>query len=308
MDYSQQFLDLLKQYDIRIALSKKDFKSLYDGMGDSLTREFTDFCLKVLKIDPLEYMDYIPERFLYRSNIKEVTIPNTIRSIGDSAFHWCKSLTNIKLPNSITTIGDAAFSGCNLLKDINIPDNVTRIGSHLFYGCEALTNIVIPDGVTEIGVDAFYYCECLEDVQLPGSLISVGTGAFYSCINVTKVNYTGTVDDWVMIQFESPFANPIQYANSLYINNQLLTDAVLTNKVTKIGDYAFIGCTSLESIIIPDTVTEIGVSAFSGCDSLRRFTFTGTMEQWESITKKQSWLSGVPQDTYVQCKDGKIYL
>ena len=87
----------------------------------------------------------------YRSEEKNYIIPNSVTNIGDSAFMYCKSLTNINIPNSVTNIGDEVFKGCRSLTNINIPDSVTNIGDGAFAECELLTNINIPNSVTNIG-------------------------------------------------------------------------------------------------------------------------------------------------------------
>ena len=71
-------------------------------------------------------------------------IPNSVTSIGDSAFRWCSNLTNIAIPDSVTSIGDEAFSYCGILTSITIPNSVTSIGYYAFSGCSSLTCITIP--------------------------------------------------------------------------------------------------------------------------------------------------------------------
>ena len=84
-------------------------------------------------------------------------IPNSVTSIGDSAFSGCSNLTSIVIPNSVTSIGDYAFSGCSMAS-IVIPNSVTSIGDYAFSSCSNLTSIVIPNSVTSIGGYAFHYC------------------------------------------------------------------------------------------------------------------------------------------------------
>ncbi len=86
------------------------------------------------------------------------TIPNSVTTIGDSAFAFCDSLTSINIPNSVTTIGKFAFSDCESLVNINIPNSVTTIGRGVFDGCKSLTNINIPNSVTTIENGAFNKC------------------------------------------------------------------------------------------------------------------------------------------------------
>uniref|UniRef100_UPI00402A3C75 leucine-rich repeat protein n=1 Tax=Prevotellamassilia timonensis TaxID=1852370 RepID=UPI00402A3C75 len=91
----------------------------------------------------------------YRAKETNYTIPNSVTTIGNSAFTDCESLTSINIPNSVTTIGDGAFSGCSSLTSINIPNSVTTIGNSAFTDCESLTSINIPNSVTTIGEGAF---------------------------------------------------------------------------------------------------------------------------------------------------------
>src|SRR5574344_1324245 len=67
----------------------------------------------------------------YKGNDSDVTIPDGVKSIGDYAFQYCKSLTSIIIPNSVTTIGYKTFYGCSSLKSIIIPNSVTSIGDRV---------------------------------------------------------------------------------------------------------------------------------------------------------------------------------
>ena len=79
----------------------------------------------------------------------DIYIPDSVISIGDSAFYECKSLKSINIPNSVTSIGERAFSWCRSLKYINIPDSVTCIGDSAFFECKSLESIYIPKGTKE---------------------------------------------------------------------------------------------------------------------------------------------------------------
>ena len=106
------------------------------------------------------------------------TIPNSVRTIGDSAFGGCDSLTSINIPNSVTIIEDHAFSGCYSLTSINIPNSVTTIGEGAFKGCDSLTSINIPNSVTTIGKSAFWGCDSLTNINIPNSVTTIGKCAF----------------------------------------------------------------------------------------------------------------------------------
>ena len=86
---------------------------------------------------------------------KNTIIPNSVTSIGSSAFSGCSGLTSIDIPNSVTNIGSYAFSGCSGLAYVVIPISVTNIGDYSFNGCFAsiICEANIPPYCQEIGVD-----------------------------------------------------------------------------------------------------------------------------------------------------------
>ena len=137
-----------------------------------------------------------------------------------------------------------------------------------------LSNIVIPEtyngkAVTGIAKEGFMDCEELVSITIPDSVTSIGEDAFDNT-SIESVYYTGDVAGWLGITFDSAESNPTGNVTNLYFNNVLVTEIVIPNSVTSIGDYAFRGCDSLISVEIPNSVTSIGNSAFSNCSSLAR--------------------------------------
>ncbi len=130
--------------------------------------------------------------FFYCASLTSVTIPDSVTSIGDEAFSYCTSLTSVTIPDSVTFIGDEAFSYCSSLTSVAIGDSVTSIGEHAFSNCASLTSVTIPDSVTSIGDCAFFYCNNLTSVTIPDSVTSIGDGAFYWCSSLTDVYYGGS--------------------------------------------------------------------------------------------------------------------
>ena len=205
--------------------------------------------------------------YSYRKEITTVIIEHGVTSIGDYAFYACSSLTGIVIPGSVTSIGENTFGYCSDLTDIVIPNSVTSIGSYAFYDCDGLTEITIPNSVTTIGDNAFRSCSSLTGIVIPDSVTSIGGYAFDSCSSLTDV-YITDLAAWCGISFSSGYSNPLSRSANLWLNNELVTGVVIPNSVTRIGAYAFYGCTSLTEIIIPDSVTSIGSYAFYDCDGL----------------------------------------
>ena len=119
--------------------------------------------------------------------LKDVTIPNTVTSIGNGAFYGCNSLSAIDIPNSVKSIGDYAFYNCSGLTSIEIPSSVTSIGKRAFEYCSGFTSVVIGNSVTSIGDYAFSDCDGLTSIEIPGCVTSIGDYAFYGCSNLTDV-------------------------------------------------------------------------------------------------------------------------
>ncbi len=134
--------------------------------------------------NPLYYAHHL---YIDGKEVKDLVIPNSVTSIGYSAFFFCSGLTSITIPNSVTGIGSYAFYGCSGLTSITIPNSVTSIGSSAFSYCSGLTSITIPNSVTSIGDEAFKGCSGLTSITIPNSVTSIGYSAFKDCPELTDV-------------------------------------------------------------------------------------------------------------------------
>ena len=178
--------------------------------------------------------------FYEKTILKSVVIGNVVTSIGGYVFSDCSGLSSLTIGNSVTSIGDNAFNRCTGLTSIEFnAENCKRIGSQAFYGCK-VSIIRIGENVKKIPANAFSSFSSLASVHI------------------------SDLEAWYNIDFGDKYANPLYYANNLYLNNELITELLIPDNVTAIKAYAFSGC-SITSITIPNSVTSIGDGAFSGC-------------------------------------------
>jgi len=187
--------------------------------------------------------------FYYCKNLTNITIPSSVKNISDGAFFACTGLTNITIPSSVTTIGVGAFNNCTGLTDINIPSGVKGMTGLFFLGCTSMTSITVDaanplyksvDGCL-LSKDGTVFILCPEgrsgSVTVPSGVKSIGIAAFDPCPAVTSIT--------------------------------------MPNSVTSIENYAFRRCSSLTSITIPSSVTSIGNLAFELCENLSDAYFYG---------------------------------
>lgn len=140
---------------------------------------------------------------------EEAVIPSTyegksVTAIEDDAFFGC-GIISITIPDSVTSIGDTAFCWSYSLKSVTFGENsqLTTIGDSAFNYCTSLESITIPDSVTSIGAAAFRDCASLASITIPNSVTSIGANAFRSCASLITITFDGTIEQWDSITKDS---------------------------------------------------------------------------------------------------------
>ena len=211
--------------------------------------------------------------------IVSVTIPESVTAIDSGAFQDCSGLTTVVIHGNIPVLKQFIFAGCTSLVNITIPDSVTEIEKYAFCECTSLTDIVIPEGVTKIGENAFESCYALASVSIPKSLTRIENNAFFSCRSVTDI-YISDFEAWMNLITKGDYANPLSVGfreKNIYLNGELLTEAVIPESISQVKDLRFEWCTSLTSVTISESVTSIGKRAFYNCSNLAEITFLGSV-------------------------------
>ena len=207
----------------------------------------------------------------------ELVIPDSVTKIDNQAFLDCGKLTSVVIPDSVKEIDNYAFESCKGLVEVTIGKSVTTIGTGAFYQCSSLKTVNYnATDCMSIGFDdeegcnysVFDGCTSLTTINIGSNVTGIPDSAFWDCDSLTAVHYDGDIAGWCKILFGDLHANPLNKAHNLYINNELVTDLVVPDTITRIEAFAFAGATCLKSVVISDLVTNIEWSAFLGCTAL----------------------------------------
>ncbi|MBR2340780.1 MAG: leucine-rich repeat domain-containing protein [Clostridia bacterium] len=133
--------------------------------------------------------------FQGNTTITSVTIPGSVKTMGDYAFTGCTALTSVTFEEGFTAIdGIYAFSGCSSLATVNLPSTLKSISRNAFASNTSLKTLVIPEGVETIGYRAFYKVT-LETLVVPKSMTTIGAQLFNNG-SVATIKYAGTQAEW----------------------------------------------------------------------------------------------------------------
>jgi hypothetical protein len=136
----------------------------------------------------------IGTRAFLGANLATLTIPDSVINIGERAFYGCNRLTSVTIGNSVTSIGPEAFRNCSNLTSLTLGNSVTSIGNYAFQNCTKLGGtFIIPDSVTSIGNYAFQYCR-FTSLIIGAGVTSIGNLAFDNSY-ITSVRFDGTITE-----------------------------------------------------------------------------------------------------------------
>jgi len=224
------------------------------GFSDDGDDRFVKKFIESLPVETMHTLQ-IEDGVLYKckDGSYEITLPDAVKIIGESAFKHCVRLESITFTDELEVIGDEAFRGCKSLKKLVVPKKVKSIGESAFRDCIELSEIIVENSEIEIGERAFENCPMMETVSLPNGLMEIYGGVFNSCKALEHIE----LPEKLTILGESAFSSCVK-----------LKEIIIPQNVTKIDDMVFHGCVELDSISMPDSLNKIGKSAFKDCKAL----------------------------------------
>lgn len=209
----------------------------------------------------------------YASKLREVTIPASVKTIGEWAFASCDNLTKVRILGA-TTISGFAFYSCKYLESVELNEGITSIGQSAFMVCHALKSIKLPEGLKTIGTDAFSSTDLQGKLLIPDAVKTIGDSAFA----FTEIE-------------EVALPAQLEKIGTLAFFGSELRSVVIPARITGIESGTFQSCDQLQAVYIPESVKYIdsdafGMGATGGTFAVPMKTvyYGGTEEAWKKIS------------------------
>ena len=276
---------ILIQYPIGKKQTQYDIPNGVVSISSTIYPE--DVTEEIKEYITISVSSFICGTFENNKNLKRVSIPESVTTIGNSSFKGCTGLTNIILPYGVTTINSYTFRGCTGLTNITLNNGLTTIGNSSFEGCTGLTSITVPDSVMTIADSAFKGCTGLTDVTIGDGVNFIDNYAFQDCVALKSITIPenvsalgnkawGEEDAYTVFQGCTNFENiSVESGN----NNFSSKDGVLFNK-DKTTLLLYPRAKKADSYTIPDGVTTIVNDAFRDCNNLKTITIPSSVTEF----------------------------
>ena len=269
------------------------------GVGPLSTAERWSIETLIIEEGVTGIADTSPGVFQSFKHLKSISLPSTLKKIGDNAFREA-GMSSFVIPDSVTTIGSQAFSKCENLRNIEFGAGIETIGDYVFSSCPSLESVEFNEGLQTIGEGAFYSCEGLKEVRFGTGLKTIGESAFSSCPSLESVEFNEGLQTIETRAFNScknlkevKFGTGLKtIGDSAFLSCSGLESVEFNEGLQTIGEKAFVG-TALAKVSIPSTVQNIGNSAFADLSGLESIALLGNTAIGESSFADCSALKSV---------------
>lgn len=264
-------------------------------------------------------LDSISSGAFRNTAIRRFVCPDSVKTIGDSAFNGCKSLEFVTFPDDNLYIGKGAFRDCISLESVTLPKCRNRyLEDEVFANCSSLKSVTIPDGsnlgigkgafrncislesvtwseIVSINYESFAYCSSLKSISFQdGLLCHLGEYAFRGCKSLESFTFTGVYDNFTpgrgafagCSSLKSVILYPVTRVLEATFHGCVSLESItcmFDDGFSDVEDYAFSGCSSLKTVTFSDDLTEIGDYACYGCSSLKTITFPDGLTEIGSL-------------------------
>ena len=246
------------------------------------------------------------------NSLTSVTIPKTIRVIGQRAFEsnfkvtavyindmsaWCNIMFNgiyanpftmanadlflngervvdLEIPVDIKKVGYAQFYKCKSIKTVSIPNSVISIESYAFYDCDSLENIDIPNSLQSIANNAFSFCSSLKKIAIPNSVITIANEAFEYCKSLANVTMGNSVSSVGLNAFYGCQVDAVYISDlKAWCNIDFKGNDGYPNPLSYGKADLFLNGKKVVNLEIPDGIIKVGQFQFNRCKSIKSVTF-----------------------------------
>ncbi len=246
-----------------------------------------------------------------QNNLVRIVLPECIRELGEGCFSYNPNLKEVNLPNTITKMDIAVFNMCTGIESVDLPTSIDELPFDTFDGCSSLADITIPDNIKKIANYVFINCSSLKHISMP-VVTEIGNYTFDGCDALARVDFRGTLEDWVKINFggfdengnrkDATGANPMHveyYPTNFggtddgdddyydeedwygaYAADDAATIASSGKKVFEAKVYLQNGdcLNDMENVTIPSNITYFGI-AFAGSGKLKTISLPSTVTE-----------------------------
>ncbi len=228
--------------------------------------------------------------YLGKKGADTYTVPDGVKVIGKNAF-CCSELRSVTLPETVTAIGDCCFRECLALTSISLPEGLEQIGDCAFQNCTRLTDIFLPGSLKTVGVNPFVQAGTKNiGISPENSALRFYDDMLFATEDDRLISFTG---DYDLEERSKPKKETVSRE--------------IPEGTRIIGDKAFYRISKVSGIILPESIEEIGAYAFSGMENLDRINIPASVRRIGGRAFSHTALSRVNIEAQIKTLPEEIF-